>query len=326
MSDPSAGRSAAGLARLRRMIAAMERGAPPPADPAALWAEAALACAPAPHLRPPDGAGFCEPPAAGLLPLGVAGIDAVLGGGLRCGAIHDARAGTGSAGALSAFALGLAARAQAVRRRPVLFVQQELAAWETGGLYGPGLGYLGLPPEALVLARLSRPQDVLFAMEEGLRCAALSVVLGEFAAPFPDALTATRRLALAARESGGLGFIFIHSAAPTPSVAATRWHVSPLPSPAPDGFGGLGPPRIAVRLVRNRAGRLGIWPLILQAGVFRLAAEAPASRGSGDAAGKASRGSGDAGGRSSRGSEDAAGRISRGSGGREGGHDQRERA
>ncbi len=37
MSDPRPGRSAAGLARLRQMIAAMERGAPPPPDPAALW-------------------------------------------------------------------------------------------------------------------------------------------------------------------------------------------------------------------------------------------------------------------------------------------------
>lgn len=275
MSDPSAGRSAAGLARLRRMIAAMERGAPPPADPAA-------GCAASSHAPLSEGEGFSGLHPAGLLPFGVAGIDAALGGGLRCGAIHDARAEAGSAGALSAFALGLAARAWAARRRPVLLVQQDLAAWEAGDPYGPGLGFLGLPPQALVLARLSRPQDVLFAMEEGLRCAALSAVLGEFAAPFPDPLTATRRLALAARESGGLGLILIQGATPTPSAAVTRWQVSPLPSPAPDGFGGLGPPCIAAQLVRNRTGRLGVWPLTLQAGIFRLAAN-PASRGSGDA-------------------------------------------
>lgn len=311
MSDPSAGRSAAGLARLRRMIAAMERGAPPPADPAAGYAEAPQAGAASP-LREDAGCAGLRP--AGLLPFGVAGIDAVLGGGLRYGAVHDARAAAGSVGALSAFALGLAARACAARRRPVLLVQQDLAVREAGDLYGPGLGFLGLPSQALVLVRLSRPQDVLFAMEEGLRCAALSAVLGEFAAPFPDPLTATRRLALAARESGGLGFILVQGSAPTPSAAVTRWHLSPLPSPAPDGFGGLGPPCIAARLVRNRTGRLGVWPLTLQAGAFRLAAE-PASRGSGDAEGRSSRGSGD-----------AARRTSSGLGIREAGRDRRDRA
>lgn len=229
------------IIRLRRVIAAMEQGAPPPVDPDACVAmakEAASGSGPASVVRPgsalahaPPGAtarfaGRCggrqsaasRPPLEALpalashLPLGEPRLDAELGGGLRLAAVHDAMAEPGQAGALSAFALGLAARAVAWRRRPVLFVQQELAGWEAGGLYGPGLAAFGLSPSALV--RVARAQDVLFAMEEGLRCAALSAVLGEFPAPFAEALTATRRVSLAAREGGVRPFGGAPSAAP----------------------------------------------------------------------------------------------------------------
>lgn len=211
--------------------------------------------------------------AFGPMPLGVLDVDAALGGGLRRGALHEAAAGPGDEGALSAFVLGLAARALAETRRPLLLVRQEMAEWEAGRLYGPGLEAFGLPAGALLLVRVRKPQDVLFVMEEGLRCAGLSVVLGEFLSPVPEVLTATRRLALAARGSRRLGLMVRHKADPAPCAALTRWRVSALPSPALDGLGGLGAPRFTARLIRNRFGATGAWPLSFRDGGFRLAPE-----------------------------------------------------
>ncbi|WP_454917770.1 ImuA family protein [Xanthobacter sediminis] len=205
------------------------------------------------------------------LSLGAGDVDAALGGGLLCGALHEAAGAPGEEGALSAFALGLAARAAARLGRPVLLVRQEMAEWEAGRLYGPGLAALGLPPEALLLVRVRKPQDVLFVMEEGLKCAGLSAVLGEFSSPVPEVLTATRRLALAARGSDRLGLMLRHKADPSPCAALTRWRISARPSPALDGLGGLGAPCFTARLTRNRSGPTGAWPLVFQGGLFRPA-------------------------------------------------------
>lgn len=249
------------VAHLRRAIAAIERDEAPP-DLAAGGLNA----------RAGPGA------VSARLPLGVGEVDAALGGGLLWGGLHEASAAAEHAGVLSAFALGLAARAVARRRRPLLLVQQDLAPWEAGGLYGPGLAAFGLAPGAVLLVRVRRPQDVMFVMEEGLKCPGLAAVLGEVLAPVPEALTATRRLSLAARGRGVLALLVRHTAATEPCAAASRWVLSPLPSPAPDGFGGLGPPRGRAHLVRNRFGPPGAWPLAFAGGAFRLAPETEGSR------------------------------------------------
>lgn len=245
------------VAALRRAIAAIERGED--SDGPALPADAGF-----------DGGRD----GARHLALGAGEVDAALGGGLALGTLHEAAAeagGANGAGALAAFGLGLAARAVAKAGKPVLVIQQELAAWEAGALYGPGLDAFGLPAAALVLVRVRRPQDVLFAMEEGLQCSALSAVLGEFATPFPEALTATRRLSLAARGRPVIGLVLHQAADPASSAAFTRWRLSPLASPAPDGLGGLGPPRLRACLVRSRTGAMGTWPLAFADGAFRVA-------------------------------------------------------
>lgn len=243
----------------------------------------------------PAGAGGARPPEAPAaiaraapsgdpprLALDVPAVDGALGGGLLWGALHEAAAGPGEEGALSAFALALAARGARALRRPVLVVQQAFAKWEAGALYGPGLVALGLPPEALLLVRVPRPQDVMFVMEEGLKCAGLSVVLGEVLSPVTEALTATRRLSLAARGSDRIGLLVRHKADPAPCAALTRWRISTRPSPALDGFGGLGAPCISARLTRNRFGPLGEWPLRIEADGFRLVEEAGHERAPSD--------------------------------------------
>lgn len=241
----SAGDAVRDVARLRRTIAAIERG------PAGTCSG---------HEAEPE-----------RLPLGVPEVDAALGGGLLSGALHEASAL--ASGALAGFVLALAARAVARRGRPLLLVQQELLARESGVPSAPGLAAFGLPAGALLLVRVRRPQDVLFVMEEGLRCPGIAAVVGEVCASLPDALTATRRLSLAARDQRTLGILARHTAQAEPCAAASRWTISPLPSPAPDGLGGLGLPRVRARLVRNRWGPPGDWPLAFAADGFRLAPE-----------------------------------------------------
>ena len=191
-------------------------------------------------------------------PLGVTAIDTMLGGGLAGGALHELSAATAlHVGATAGFALALAALARAPQRE-TLWITTDFGVLETGALYGPGLDQFGLATERLLMVRVPRPIDALFAMEEALKCRALATVVAELGTA-PD-LTATRRLSLAARTGGGLGLLLRHKADDAPSAAATRWRVASSPS-APDELGGLGPTTFALTLTRNRRGPCGDWTL-----------------------------------------------------------------
>jgi len=224
---------------------------------------------------PLDAPGAAFSPSHPLLPLGLPHLDGVLGGGLALGALHEAAArGPGAEGALTGFALALAARAAFQLKRPVLMVQHELAELEAGSLYAPGLAELGLCGGALVLVRVRKAQDVLFAMEEGLKCGGLSAVLGEVGTAFPGALTATRRLSLAARAHPVLGLLLRQRPDAAACAALTRWVIAPAASTPRDAHGGLGLPTLEAALMRNRLGPLGRWTLCLAGPAF-LSAQAP---------------------------------------------------
>jgi len=192
------------------------------------------------------------------------GIDAVLGGGLSCAALHElAPAAPLHLGAASGFALALASIASS-RSRPVLWIGTDYAAAEAGEPYGPGLDLFGVASANLIVLRVPKPVDVLWAMEESLRCRALSCVVAELTGEGTVAdLTATRRLSLAAREGAstrisGFGLLIRHNATATPSAAATRWSIAPALS-RPDGYGGLGRVRFDLSLCKNRRGSAGRW-------------------------------------------------------------------
>jgi len=195
--------------------------------------------------------------AAGSRALGIAAIDTTLGGGLGCATIHDLSAAPVHLGAAAGFALALAALARETDKQ-ALWIATDFGFLETGALYGPGLDQFGLATERLLVARVARPVDALFAMEEALKCRALATVVAEFAEA-PD-LTATRRLSLAARDGGGIGLVLRHKLSGAPSAARTRWQIAPAPS-VPDEFGGLGRTAFSLSLTRNRRGPCGTWTL-----------------------------------------------------------------
>ncbi len=232
------------------------------------------------------------------LPLGIAAVDAALGGGLARGALHEiAAASEAHLAAATGFALGLAAHEQA----RVVWIAEDMALAESGAPYGPGLDAFGLAPERLLTVSATHTRDLLWAMEEALRCRAVRVVIGEVR-DSAVITVALRRLALAAAESGALALLLRCAPSTDASTAATRWIVGAAPanfvilgrersertrnpettSEAASGFrvrrhsasktrvnALMAPsrndeeirPRFAAQLVRNRRGPLGAWIL-----------------------------------------------------------------
>jgi len=195
-----------------------------------------------------------------ILPLGVAGIDAALGGGLASGALHELQPETSlHLGAAFGFALALARGAQ--RMCPagdVLWIETAFATGETGRLFGPGLESFGLTPRRVLLVRVARPLDALWVMAEALGCRGIAAAIAVVAQD-PD-LTATRRLSLAARDGGALGLL-VRRLSPHPSAALTRWQIAAARS-RPDAFGGLGRAAFDLTLTKNRHGPCGRWTLL----------------------------------------------------------------
>jgi protein ImuA len=224
-----------------------------------------------------------------VLPFGVPALDEALpGGGLALGALHEIGGFSpaeeeGAEGA--AFLAGILARLEP--RRPVLWCHLR------ADLHAPGLALHGLAPERLVLAQAGTEAELLWAMEEGLRCRALAAVVGELDGL---SLTASRRLQLAAEGSAIAAFALRRRrhAAPVgadaqPTAAATRWRIASLPSRL-SGEPGLGQPLWHIELLRCRGGRPGRW--VVEAcdatGHVHLAAalaDRPAADGSRRAAG-----------------------------------------
>jgi protein ImuA len=191
------------------------------------------------------------------LALGVAEIDAALGGGFSRAALHELSATALHLGAATGFALTLAALASE-QAKQTLWISTDFGCLETGGLYGPGLDQIGLDTKRLLIVRVARPIDALFAAEEALKCRTLSTVVAELSGEAD--LTTTRRLGLAAREGGALGLLLRHKVSDAPSAAFTRWQVAAASS-VPDEFGGLGPTTFHLSLTRNRRGPCGAWTL-----------------------------------------------------------------
>jgi protein ImuA len=181
----------------------------------------------------------------GTLPLGIAAIDAALGGGLARGALHEiAAAGEAHVAAAAGFALGLAPSGARL-----IWIAEDMALAESGAPYGPGLDSFGLAPERLLTVAAVQRCDLLWAMEEALRCRAVGAVIGELRHDAID-MVAVRRLSLAAAQSGALALLLRAAPPRDASTAATRWIASAAPH---DCF--------AVQLTRNRRGPLGSWTL-----------------------------------------------------------------
>ena len=115
------------------------------------------------------------------------------------------------------------------RGSSLAWIAEDMALAESGALYGPGLDAFALAPERLLTVGVAHRRDLLWAMEEALRCRAVAAVIGEWRHGAID-MVATRRLSLAAAESGALALLLRAVPADEASTAATRWIVGASPS------------------------------------------------------------------------------------------------
>jgi protein ImuA len=168
--------------------------------------------------------------------------------------------------------------AQVATGKPLLWVQERMAILESGRVHPPGL-----PGQDLIHIEARDTRDALWAMEEGLRCPALSAVIGEIWGD-PRALdfTATRRLAVASERSGVAAFLIRLGGHANLSGARMRWRIASAPSltnnldPRAPGL-----PAWNAELFRARGMPPGRWTVAHEAGAFHLAA-APRDRALGE--------------------------------------------
>ncbi len=194
---------------------------------------------------------------AGLVSLGAV-VDAALPwGGLPRDCLHEIVGGETAVGFAAALAARLAGGAHLAGGEAVLWCLRPRAVFDAGHLHGPGLVQFGLDPGRLIIAQARSDQDLLWAMEEGLRSGRPAVVLGEVG---EVGLAATRRLQLAA-EMGGVTALLLRrrAARRNSSVAVTRWRVTPAPSGDAFSAGAISPGCWRVDLVRCRGGTPKSW-------------------------------------------------------------------
>jgi protein ImuA len=146
-------------------------------------------------------------------------------------------------------------------------------------LHGPGLAAHGLDPARIVVVKTARDDDILWALEEGLRAPGIAAVVGEVGR-LP--MIAGRRLQLAAERSGVTALVLrrwrngVEAAAERarPSAALTRWRVAAIPSLS-SSEPGIGTPRWRVELLRCRGAESAEWTVEVAdaTGLVSLSAE-----------------------------------------------------
>jgi protein ImuA len=146
-------------------------------------------------------------------------------------------------------------------RASILWARHDLVRMEAGDIYPPGLIEFGISPSSVMLTHARNVQDVLQAGLDAARCSSLAAILIEF---WGDAriygLTASQRLAFAAKSSSVALYLLRHAAAPMASAAETRWNVKSLVS-RPLAHA-LGQPAFEITLLRRRGGMSGqVWSL-----------------------------------------------------------------
>jgi protein ImuA len=179
-------------------------------------------------------------------------------GSFPLGAIHEfLSAGAEDAAATSGFLAGLLS--------PIMG-NSGTSLWISSArtLFPPALKNFGLEPDRIIFIDLEKERDVLWAMDEALKCGALSAVIGEVQ---EISFTSSRRLQLAVEQSKVTGFVLRHNPRKMNTTACvTRWKITSIPSESvdlglEDELPGIGFPQWRVELLRIRNGRPGIWDI-----------------------------------------------------------------
>lgn len=127
----------------------------------------------------------------------------------------------------------------------------------SGRIFPPALQQFGIEPSRIIFIDLQKEKDLLWAVEEALKCHGLAAVIAEI--PFLS-FTVSRRLQLAVEQSQVTGFIHrSNTRILNTNTAVSRWKINSIPTEMYDALPGLGYPRWNVELLKIRNGKPGTW-------------------------------------------------------------------
>lgn len=133
-------------------------------------------------------------------------------------------------------------------------------------LFPASLTFFGIQPERVIFIDVKNEKDLLWMVEEALKCQALAAVVGELQ---EINLTESRRLQLAVEQSRVTGLLHRNNPRSTNTIAAvSRWKISALPSEPGEDLPGIGFYRWNVELLKVRNGEPGNWQVQWSSGHF----------------------------------------------------------
>src|SRR5579872_1934997 len=203
-----------------------------------------------------------RPPSAATIDVGLGPVAAAFPQRVfPTGAMHELLSdGPEEAAATSAFSAAVAGRLMS-RGGACIWISQ------CPKLFPPGLAAFGVDPDRVVVMQARREKDLLWIMEEALKCEGLACVIGEIR---EVSAIASRRLQLSAEQSRVTGFLLRDAPRNrNPIAAVARWQIRPIASEA-GPLPGVGHPRWQVDLLRIRNGQPGSWILEWRAGRFQF--------------------------------------------------------
>ncbi|SEN93309.1 protein ImuA [Mucilaginibacter gossypiicola] len=126
-------------------------------------------------------------------------------------------------------------------------------------LFPAALASYNVEPHRVIFIDVQHEKDLLWVMEEALKCEGLAAVIAEVR---EISFAQSRRLQLAVENSKVTGFLLRNDPRKLGSTTCVaRWQITPLPSQPHDGLPGLGFPRWQIDLLRVRNGNPGSWKL-----------------------------------------------------------------
>jgi protein ImuA len=205
--------------------------------------------------------GFRTPIGARRIDFGLGGMDASFPNhSFPTGAVHEFISNDAeSAAATTGFMAGLLGKLMGehgiclwIGIRPIVFAT--------------ALKAFGVEPHRVIFIDLTKEKDVIWAVEEALKCESLAAVVGELR---EITFTESRRLQLAVEQSRVTGFLHRNNPRAVNTLACvSRWQVTPKVSQLEEGMPGVGHPCWRVQLQKIRNGEPGEWEMQWVSGRF----------------------------------------------------------
>jgi protein ImuA len=210
--------------------------------------------------------GFKPPQTMEAEAIGLGGIEAAFPNGVfPKAAIHEfLNAEPEHAAACSGFISGLL---------KTLMIKGGSCLWISSSrrFFPPSLSMFNVAPERIIFIDVNSEKEVLWVMEQALKCEGLAAVIAEVR---EINIIQSRRLQLAIESSKVTGFLLRNDPQKLgTNTCAARWKITPLPSAPEDELPGVGFPMWQVDLLRVRNGNPGSWKLEWAENAFRTVVE-----------------------------------------------------